>query len=232
MCVAVCGCETVAVRLLKRIWGVGGEELVIGSTHPSPGMNKSLFINTLYWECLNEMIPVSSSGGGKGTLKSWWFKSLVQLKGPILGILMVDLCLWSLTYTVTHIAFVPLLFCFLIISPIHSHKMSMNYLFFFSLKHFLSRTRTCEHLQEEEKIFGLGAACPTKHTRGATVSFERFCLLCVCLCESVCERERENGGWSGVNVTKGESWTTWEDVQTSAQRDGSSGVSPQPLFLT
>lgn len=60
--VGVCGCETVAGRLLGRV-GSRQEEAVIGSMHPSPGMNKSLFINTPYWEFLNEMISASTSGG-------------------------------------------------------------------------------------------------------------------------------------------------------------------------
>lgn len=41
---------------------------MIGSIHPSPGMNKRLFINTPYWEFLNEMIPVSRSRGGEEVL--------------------------------------------------------------------------------------------------------------------------------------------------------------------
>lgn len=59
----MCGCETVAESLLSGL-GSQQEEPVIGSMHPSPEMNKSLFINTPYWEFLNEMIPVSSSRGG------------------------------------------------------------------------------------------------------------------------------------------------------------------------
>lgn len=39
---------------------------MIGSTHPSLGMNKKLFINTLYWEFLNEMTPVPTGRAGQG----------------------------------------------------------------------------------------------------------------------------------------------------------------------
>lgn len=48
-------CETVATGLLSGL-GSWQEEPVIGSIHPSQGMNEKLFINTLYRECLNEKI--------------------------------------------------------------------------------------------------------------------------------------------------------------------------------
>lgn len=74
----MCDCETVAERLLN----------MLGS--PSPDTNKRLFINTTYWEFLNETIPVRMSRGdewgGSFVAFCFQFKSRVQpKKRPLMG---------------------------------------------------------------------------------------------------------------------------------------------------
>lgn len=57
-----------------------------------------------------------------------------------------------------------------------------------------------------------------KHTWRATVSLERFCLLCVRLCMCVFVREREWRLDLSQHYEKWDSWTKWEDSRRSAPR--------------
>lgn len=199
--------------------------------HPSPGMNKSLFINTPYWEFLNEMISVSTSGGGKRImgwggvkagcplrLKGCQFKSLVQPVGPTLGTLLVNVCYLQFPIVDVHsdtcnleVLLFPSCVCHVHVQLIKKQQKNSNELFLL-IRRFLpdlwSWSYTSSYNMHEEQLSHWHSLCLTH--RGPVYS------VCVSLyvCVFVRERGRENGGWAAVNMTKRESRTKWEDVGT------------------
>lgn len=79
---------------------------MIGRIHPSPDTNKRLFINTTYWEFLNETIPVRMSRGdewgGSFVAFCFQFKSRVQpKKRPLMGNIKQSLFFFICHTTIT-----------------------------------------------------------------------------------------------------------------------------------
>lgn len=69
-----------------------------------------------------------------------------------------------------------------------------------------------KNIYEDLQIyFGQVLTFPSK-TNQELLSNMKGSVYFVCVC--VCVRQRENGGWAALNVTKSESWTKLEDVWT------------------